>query len=104
MTLTRDFKDTVKARADRDPAFRKALVAEAVNCLVNNDLETMKILLRDYINATDGFELVAAAVKTPSKSLMRMLSPTGNPQVRTLSPVFRYAVEREGIHGFAVAA
>ena len=30
MTLTRDFKETIKARADRDPTFRAALLVEAV--------------------------------------------------------------------------
>jgi hypothetical protein len=30
MALTNAFKETVKARADRDPAFREALFTEAV--------------------------------------------------------------------------
>jgi DNA-binding phage protein len=103
MSITRDFKDTVKARADRDPEFRKALVAEAINCFATGDVATMKVLLRDYIKATDGFEAVGRAVKKSPKSLMRMLSAAGNPQASMLSPVVRYAIEREGIRGFSVA-
>jgi DNA-binding phage protein len=103
MSITRDFKDTVKARADRDPDFRKALVAEAINCFAGGDVATMKVLLRDYIKATDGFEVVAKAVRKSPKSLMRMLSPGGNPQVSMLSPVVRYATEREGIREFSAA-
>lgn len=33
----------------------------------------------------------------PSKSLMRMLGPRGNPQVRNLSAIVGYLQEREGV-------
>jgi len=75
MPLTREFKDTVKARAERDPAFREALLTEAVEQLLAGKLEDGKAVLRDYINATIGFEKLAKATGTPSKSLMRMLGP-----------------------------
>jgi len=35
--------------------------------------------LRDLVNATVGFEALAAAVDKPAKSLHRMLAPHGNP-------------------------
>ncbi len=57
MALTRDFKETVKARAERDPAFREALLTEAAEQLLAGDLETGKAMLRDFINATVGFEI-----------------------------------------------
>jgi hypothetical protein len=56
MTLTRDFKETIRARVERDPAFREALLKEGVECLLSGDVETGKTVLRDYINATIGFE------------------------------------------------
>jgi DNA-binding phage protein len=84
MPLTRDFKETVKARAQRDPAFREALLTEAAEQLLAGDLETGKAVLRDYINATVGFEKLARATGTPPKSLMRMLGPRGNPRARNL--------------------
>jgi len=95
MALTRDFKETIKARADRDPEFRKALVEEACECLLNNDFETAKAIVRDYINATIGFDALADAVGTPEKSLMRMFGPRGNPQAKSLLPVIAYIRERE---------
>jgi DNA-binding phage protein len=104
MSLTREFKDTVKARADRDPAFRKAMIAEALSCFVEGDIATMKIMLRDYINATDGFEVVAKAIGKTAKSLMRSLSATGNPQLDTLAPIIAYASKRENIGGFEAVA
>ena len=77
MALTRDFKETVRERLQRDPAFREALLTEAVGCLLSSDVEAGKSLLRDYVNATIGFgELGGLTDKSP-RSLMRMLSSTG---------------------------
>src|SRR5258708_32249922 len=56
MPLTHDFKETIRARAQRDPDFRQALLREAVECVINGDLETGKAVLRDYVNATVGFQ------------------------------------------------
>jgi DNA-binding phage protein len=79
MALTRDFKETVAARARRDPRFREALFTEAINAYLGGDLTTGKAILRDLVNATVGFEALAAALDKPSKSLHRMLAPHGNP-------------------------
>jgi DNA-binding phage protein len=87
MALTRSFKDTVQARARKDAAFRTALLTEAVEAFLEGDMETGKAVLRDYINATIGFEELAAATGTSSKSLMRMFGPTGNPQANNLFSV-----------------
>jgi DNA-binding phage protein len=98
MALTRDFKETIKARAQRDTAFRKALLGEAIECLVGGEVETGKSLLRDYINATVGFAALAGAVGRSPKSLMRMLGPSGNPQARNLFQIVAYLQRYEGVH------
>ncbi|SRR5258708_36310743 len=103
MALTRDFKETVKARAERDPAFREALLTEAAEQLLAGDLETGKAVLRDYINATVGFEKLAKATGTPSKSLMRMFSPKGNPRASNLLTVLGKLQRVAKVH-LAVAA
>ncbi len=79
MALTKEFRETVYARAQRDAAFRKALLTEAVNAYLSGDEVTGKAVLRDVINATIGFEHLATALQKPSKSLQRMLGPHGNP-------------------------
>ena len=79
MALTRDFKETVMARAQRDRKFREALFSEAINAYLSGDTATGKAMLRDLINCTIGFEKLAAGVRKPSKSLHRMLGPHGNP-------------------------
>ncbi len=87
MALTRDFRETVKARADRDPAFRAGLYQEAMQALLDGDFGTAKILLRDVINATVGFAALSRRVDVPEKSLMRMFGPAGNPRAENLVAV-----------------
>jgi DNA-binding phage protein len=97
MPLTRSFKETVRARVERDPAFRAALLTEAVEQMLAGDMETGKTVLRDYINATVGFERLARETGTPSKSLMRMFGPKGNPRARNLFAVIRELQKVSGI-------
>ena len=40
MPLTKDFKETIKARAERDPEFRVGLFREAIEAMLSDDLET----------------------------------------------------------------
>ena len=98
MSLTRDFKETIKARIERDPASREKLLKEGVECLLSGDMDTGKAVLRDYINATIGFQELGELTEKSPKSLMRMLGPNGNPQARNLFEVVRRLQEREGIH------
>jgi DNA-binding phage protein len=97
MPLTRDFKATVKARADRDPAFRKALLSEAVEDLLRGNVEDGKANLRAYINATIGFEQLAKKLDRSAKSMMRMLAPNGNPQADNLFQIIAFLQKRERI-------
>jgi hypothetical protein len=55
MTLTRDFKETILARAQRDARFREALFIEALNTYLAGDATVGKAVLRDLVNATIGF-------------------------------------------------
>jgi DNA-binding phage protein len=96
--LTREFKETVQARIKRDRKYRKELLREGVECLLAGDLDTGKAILRDYINATIGFEELSRLTKLPSKSLMRMLGPNGNPQARNLFEVIGHLQRAEGLH------
>ena len=87
MPLTRDFREAVKARADRDPAFRTGLYQEALQAILDGDFGTAKILLRDFINATVGFAQLSRRIDVPEKSLMRMFGPNGNPRAENLVAV-----------------
>jgi DNA-binding phage protein len=88
MALTRDFKATVAARVQADPAFAQALLDEAIHLFVNGEPNSAKLILRDLVNATVGFDALAEEIHKPSKSLHRMLSPSGNPTMSNVSAVF----------------
>lgn len=88
MALTRNFKQTVIERVDRDPDFAKALLDEAATLFLKDEPETARLILRDLVNATLGFEQLAALTDKPSKSLHRMLSPNGNPSMDNLAAIF----------------
>ena len=97
MALTRDFKNTVAARAQRDPRFRDALLTEAINAFLGGDTAAGKAILRDLVNATLGFEELAAAIKKPSKSLHRMLAPRGNPSTENLFSIVSALQKKTGM-------
>lgn len=87
MALTRDFKETVNARVQRDPEFATALLNEAVSLFLNGEPETARLILRELVNATVGFEELAIETSKPSKSLHRMLSAKGNPTMDNLTTI-----------------
>ena len=97
MALTRDFKETIRARVKRDPGFRKALLREGIENFLSGDVETGKIILRDFINATVGFTKLSDVTRRSAKSLMRMLGPGGNPQARNLFEIVAYLQRAEGV-------
>ena len=88
MALTRDFKNTVVARVECDPAFAKALLDEAATLFLSGEPETARRILRDLVKATLCFEQLAKLTDMPSKSLHRMLSPKGNPSMDHLAAIF----------------
>ena len=98
MAVTQEFKDTVQARLRSDRKYRKELLREGVGCLLAGDLDTGKAILRDYVNATIGFDELSRRTKRPAKSLMRMLGPSGNPQARNLLEVIQHLQRAEGLH------
>lgn len=87
MTLTRNFKETVKERVQQDPAFAAALLNEAIELFINGEPKTARLILRDLVNTTVGFEELALQTAKPSKSLHRMLSARGNPTMDNLTAI-----------------
>jgi len=97
MGLTRPFIETVKERAAADPDFRAAMLAEATECFLNGEVDVAKTMLRDYVNATIGFQKLAVVVDKKPQSLMRMLSKTGNPRAANLSSLIASLKKHEGV-------
>ena len=97
MTTTGSFKELVQAKVADDHKFATALLREGVDTMLSGDINTAKVLLRDYIKATMGFEKLSEATATPSKSLIRMFGPQGNPQARNLFGVIGYLQREAGV-------
>jgi DNA-binding phage protein len=97
MALTKAFRETVYKRAQRDAGFRKALLTEAMNAYLGGEEATGKAVLRDVINATIGFEQLAADLQKPSKSLHRMLGPRGNPNTANFFAILQVLQKRVGV-------
>jgi hypothetical protein len=96
MALTKNFNETVKTKLQKSEAFRRALLKEAVDCMISGDIETGKSVLRKYINGTVGFVQLGADLGRSPKVLMRMLSVTGNPQAKSLFEMVAHLQKLEG--------
>ncbi len=96
MAQTRNFKETVARRIKCEAKFARALLDEALTLFLNGEPETVKLMLRDLVNATMGFETLAAQINKPSKSLHRMLSKSGNPTMENLSAIL--VAMKEALH------
>ena len=49
MALIRNFKETILARARREPRYREALLTEAINAYLAGDSATGKAIVRDLL-------------------------------------------------------
>ena len=95
---TRGIKDTVRARVRRDPEFRAGLLKEAIESLMAGDLAAGKAVLRDFIKATSGFEVLSRTMHKKPESLIRMLSPKGNPTAQNIFRIIAEVQKQEGLH------
>lgn len=96
MPLTISFNETLRKMLQERPGFRRALLKEAVGCMLTGDVETGKSLLRKYINGTVGFIKLGADLGRSPKVLMRMFSAKGNPQAKNLFEIVAYLQKAEG--------
>ena len=84
---SRPVRELITNSLREDPELAEEVYNEAVLCLARGESEVTKILLRDLIHATVGFEAMAVALKKSPKSLYRMLSNNGNPRLDNFSAI-----------------
>jgi DNA-binding phage protein len=87
MALTKDYRETVLARIKRDPAFARALYAEALDALLTGETEEGLSMLKDLVHAEITFKALARQTGFDEKALHRALSRRGNPTARTLGRI-----------------
>ena len=97
MPLTQDYKEGLLELLAARPAFAAALLREGVDAFLSGELEVGKDILRDYVNATMGFETLSKETGIPPKSLMRMLGAVGNPQAGNLFAIIGALQRHAGI-------
>jgi len=81
-----------------DPAFRGALLKEAIECLLSGDVDTGKAVLKDFIKATSGLEKLSRNVDKKPQSVSRMLGQEGNPTASNLFQIIAQLQKQEGLH------
>ena len=96
MVLTTSFNETVGKKLQESAGFRRALLKEAITCMIEGDVDTGKSVLRKYINGTIGFSKLGEALGRSPKVLMRMFSAKGNPQAKNLFEIVAYLQKVEG--------
>ena len=98
MVLTRNFRETVWARAQRDVVFRGALLGDAMRLLRDGDLEGSRGALRACIRATVGFEKLGVTLGRSPRSLRRLFGPAGNPTAEKLLGMIEVLQQETGVH------
>lgn len=94
MPLTREFKQTIMAD-QQDREYRAAYLAQAIEAMHGGEFSVGKRMLRNYINATVGFEALSEAVGSPAKSLTRMLGESSNPHADKLFAILKHLQETD---------
>ena len=97
MALTTDYHEIVQDRIRRDPEFRELLLSGGIERLLTGEVEVARIILRDYIIATVGFDRLGVLTGRSPESLERMLGPEGDPSASDLLEVIACTLRDEGL-------
>src|SRR6266446_4992542 len=97
MALTRDYRQTVIERIQRDPKFARAVFAEAISALLDGESAEGLSMLRDLVHAGITFKELARQTGLGEKTLHRMLNRNGNPTTRNLGVIVKRIAEDLGI-------
>ena len=95
--MSKEVIETITARVQSEPAYARALLQQAVSLLLQGEPHTAKLLLRDLVNASIGFEQLARDMDKPAKSLHRMLSAAGNPTLSHVSAMLAAIAAHLGV-------
>jgi hypothetical protein len=79
MTMTRSHRQTILAHLERESAFVSALPREGLALFLGGEPDMARLVLRELVEATVGFENLSRATHKPNPSVQRMLSETGPP-------------------------
>lgn len=92
-----DYDALLREQFQESQEDRHAMLCEAAFSFLNGDIGDTRAALRILINATCGFPALAKETGIPPKSLMRMLSESGNPTSSNLAKVIQALARQEGV-------
>ena len=72
----------------RDARYAKGLLDQSVGLFLGGESEAARLVLRDLVSATVGFDMLAALTNMSAKSLRAMLTCSGRPGMDGLSSIF----------------
>lgn len=72
---TREFSETVRARAEMDPVFRESLISEATSLLKNGEVEAARLIFCNGLDASlaRGLDDARAGRTTLAEDVLRRL-------------------------------
>jgi DNA-binding phage protein len=91
------FDDMLKGMADDNPQFASEMLEEALNTILAGDVDDGRVLLRQYVKATIGFQELAKRTGKQDKNLMRSLSASGNPTAANLFEIVQACTKAAGV-------
>lgn len=86
-------RDMVKDK----PEIGLEMLEGALNSLLAGEVDDGRILLREYVNVTIGFQELARRTGKHDKNLMRSLSATGNPTAANLFEIIHACAADQGM-------
>ena len=75
--------------AHYDLGFARVMLDQAVALFLGGEPEAARLILRDLVTATVGFEALAVLTQRSARSLRAMLTCNGKPGMDGLSSIFR---------------
>ena len=96
MDRTRPFAETVTRRLRDDPAFAPALLTEAIQALLDGEVDLGVLLLRQTVEGTIGFDRFSALAGIPRTEADAMLQTGTRVEARTLLPALARLREELG--------
>lgn len=93
-------KDLIVEELKEDSELRLIHLQDAIASFFSGDVRTCLLMLRNIVNATCGFSTIASKTGISDKSLMRMLSDTGNPKTENLCQIISFLLTQENVGDF----
>ena len=95
------YNEALKDMLDENPHMSAEMLEGALNMILSGELDEGRLLLRQFVNATIGFKELAKRTGKVDKTLMRILSASGNPTATNLFDIIQACLDAAGVKAAA---